>query len=409
MINSLMLNFSKNIALGVTSTLLTLASGSLAQALSFTVIADGLDAPRGLTFAPDGKLYVAEAGSGGNGACIPSPNIPGAILCYGATGAISVIENNSFRRVITGLPSIASLGSTAIPDGSDASGPHDLLFDNSGNPFVITGLASAPENRDNLLGVSDFGQILAIQNFNNNPRWSQFADLAMYENDNNPDGDNGPGGINTNPFYMTLQGNNILAIDAGGNDLLSVDLNNGNISTEAVFPARNVSNPLGGPDISMQSVPTSVAIGPDDTIYVSELTGSPFPQNQARIYTVENKTPQVYLDGFTNIIDFALADNGYLYVLEDNTHSILSQDPTSALIEVKPNGDRRTLLSDGLISPTAIAIDEENFIYISNNAFLSGIGQVIKFDPQSVPEPGFFMSLISLGIIGLNSKLTRKS
>ena len=34
-----------------------------------TVIADGLDNPRGLTFAPDGTLYVAEAGQGGAGPC----------------------------------------------------------------------------------------------------------------------------------------------------------------------------------------------------------------------------------------------------------------------------------------------------------------------------------------------------
>ena len=33
---------------------------------SMTVVASGLSTPRGLTFGPDGKLYVAEAGPGGD-------------------------------------------------------------------------------------------------------------------------------------------------------------------------------------------------------------------------------------------------------------------------------------------------------------------------------------------------------
>src|SRR5260370_39029034 len=31
----------------------------------FTVVVDGLQGPRGLTFGPGGRLYVAQAGSGG--------------------------------------------------------------------------------------------------------------------------------------------------------------------------------------------------------------------------------------------------------------------------------------------------------------------------------------------------------
>jgi len=43
---------------------LSLASPADSPAL-FTVVADGLQSPRGLAFGPGGRLYVAQAGAGG--------------------------------------------------------------------------------------------------------------------------------------------------------------------------------------------------------------------------------------------------------------------------------------------------------------------------------------------------------
>ena len=388
------------------TSLVAIASGQEVKAANFSVIASGLDGPRGLTFGPDEALYVAEAGRGGEGSCIPSPSIQGAVLCYGPTGAIAKISNDTVERVVTGLPSVASLNSV-IPDGSDASGPHDIQFDANGTAYVITGLASDPANRDNLLGISDFGQILAIDDLNGTPSWTRLADLAMYEQDNNPDGDLGPSGVNTNPFYMTVQEETVLAIDAGGNDLLSVDLNTGEISLEAVFPARDVPAP-DGETISMQSVPNSVAIGLDGAVYVTQLTGFPFPQKGAKIYRLDDGTPEIFLDGFTNLIDLAFAPSGDLYALEYATNSLLSGDPTGALIQIKPNGDRTTILSEGLLNPTALAIAPDNSIYISNQAFLPGEGEVIRVE-VSTPEPTSLLGLFGITVWGITSQLRSKN
>jgi hypothetical protein len=50
-----------------------------------TLIAGGLEGPRGLTFGPDGLLYVAEAGHGGT-----DPARQDALLSYRQSGHIMV-------------------------------------------------------------------------------------------------------------------------------------------------------------------------------------------------------------------------------------------------------------------------------------------------------------------------------
>jgi glucose/arabinose dehydrogenase len=69
------------------------------QISQIEVLASGLDSPRKLSFGPDGALYVAEAGRGGTGTSIPSPSQPGASVFYGATGAITRIQNRLVRKL----------------------------------------------------------------------------------------------------------------------------------------------------------------------------------------------------------------------------------------------------------------------------------------------------------------------
>ncbi|GAP99911.1 hypothetical protein NIES2104_64770 [Leptolyngbya sp. NIES-2104] len=114
------------------------------------VVASNLDSPRKLSFGPDGALYVAETGRGGTGASLPSASIPGASVFYGATGAITRIQNGVAERVVTGLPSLA------LPNGTDATGVSDIEFDADGNAYAIVGFGSNPANRDTILQVPDF-------------------------------------------------------------------------------------------------------------------------------------------------------------------------------------------------------------------------------------------------------------
>lgn len=384
------------------SVLIVLGVAEELRAQTFSVFASGLDNPRGLTFGPDGALYVTEAGSGGKGACVPSPSVQGAGICYGPTGAVTRIQNGELTRVVTGLPSLA------LPDGREANGPNDIAFDSSGNPYAITALATNPANRDSVLGIPDFGRFISLD-FNAGS-WTNLADLSNYELVNNPDGTD----LISNPYSLLIQDNTAFVVDSGANDILRVGLDGSGLTLEHAFEEdRIVSNPLTGTDTPLQSVPTSIAQGSDGALYVSELTGLPFPEDAARIYRLTpGNEPEVYTDGFTQIIDLAFAPDNNLYVLEYAAESLLSGDPTGSLIRVAPDGTRTNIGGDELISPTALTVGPDDAIYVSNKGSIAGEGEILKFTTaQPVPENSTpIPSLIILGgFYGLNKLRKRFS
>src|SRR5688500_7757987 len=85
-----------------------------------TVVAKGLDNPRGLDIGGQGALYVTEAGRGGSGPCVTGPE--GAPSCFGLTGAVTRVDvdEGTQARIASGLPSLAGQG------GGDAFGPSDI-------------------------------------------------------------------------------------------------------------------------------------------------------------------------------------------------------------------------------------------------------------------------------------------
>ena len=206
------------------------------------------------------------------------------------------------------------------------------------------------------------------------------ADIAGYEAARNPDG----GAIDSNAYGITAAPSGQLVTDAGGNSLLWVAAN-GKVTTLAVFPDTMVLAPpmLGlpeGTNIPMQSVPTSVAVGPDGAYYVGLLTGFPFPVGGASVMrVVPGEAPTVYATGFTNIVDVAFGPDGNLYVLEIATNGLLSGDLTGALKRVVDGVIEEVPGTEGALTmPGGFAFDKSGDLYVTNLS-VTPAGTVLHF------------------------------
>jgi hypothetical protein len=317
---------------------------------------------------------VAEAGRGDSGPCIPAPEGEG-MVCAGATGAVTKVSHGGQRRILSGLPSVASAGT-----GAEATGPQDVALRRFGGAYVVVGLGADPARRPEVgpLGAG-LGKLYKLTRYG---RLRTVADVAAYEAAANPDAGQPGAEVDSNPNSVTPDRGRPVVADAGGNDLLRVG-RRGRISTLAVFPYRFVAAPPGipglPPEVPMQPVPTSVVVGPAGAYYVSELTGFPFPVGAARIYrVVPGSPPQVFAAGFTNVTDLAFGPHGSLYVVEIAKNGLLSGDETGALIRVGRDGSRKTVASEGLVAPTGVAVAHDGTIYVSNHGASAGVGDVVR-------------------------------
>ena len=374
------------VALGIGLAVAGFASSIDATSGSWEVVVNALDNPRGLNFGPLGRLYIAEAGRGGDGECGPGPE---GTRCYGATGAITRWnpKTGNVARVASGLPSLATEGDETVGPGEFATGPHDIDLDPLGFAFVTIGFGGDPTTRQTEFGPDGrrFARQILLLPHNNA---LTVKDLGNFEIANNPTGDE----VDSNPYGILARLGRQVMTDAGANDLLQVGLG-GKTSVLATFPNRMVDAPpfLGlppGTQIPMDAVPTTVVVGPGGDYFVGQLTGFPFPVGGANVYRVPagGGTPTVYASGFTNIIDIAFGRDGSLYVLQIAKNGLLSAfgppfDWTGALIKVRRNGTRTELAEGALTAPGGIAIGPDGSLYVTNNSIYPKIGEVLRIRP----------------------------
>ncbi|MBA2747197.1 MAG: ScyD/ScyE family protein [Tatlockia sp.] len=426
-----------------------------AQAVSLTTIVEGISNARGVSFGPDGTLYVGESGVGGNGACQPSPSTLFQPICAGNTGSIVRVKTDGQTdRIFTGFQSLAEQ-----PSGNQGAGPSDLQFDSYGNAYLLTGYAGYPGNRDletitlgsqyplppqqlavfppstpeNVLNTSNLAKLFKADL--NTGELTEIFDFAKYEIINNPDG----GDVVTNPYDLTISGDTAYVIDGGGNVAYNIKLDGSQVKATAL-PLNIITNPQlpqlppgaelppglinflppdenGNPRISIQSVPTGGTVGPDGALYVGEYSGFPYPQDKARIFRIgEDGVPTVFAEGFNAITELTFDKQGNLLVLQfSDVSQIASPDISNlpgSLIQLGTDGTRTTLVAagEGLESADGLTIGPDNQIYVTTRGVGPGNGSVVRVNTgaEPVPEPASVLGILALSAAGVGSKFKGK-
>jgi DNA-binding beta-propeller fold protein YncE len=360
-----------------------MAQDSSPAAGGWTVVAEGLNAPRGLAFGADGTLYVLEQGAGGDQCMdVVGPEGP-TTACVGMTAAISAVKDGALEAAVSGLHSIVM--------GQEVLGISDFVMTADGGFVVVTNLGGGPEAREQMGPLGPVAGILASAAADGT--LTPIADLAQWEADNNPDAADPGSSVDSNPYGLALTADgSYLVADAGGNDVLTIGAD-GAITLSGLLHAQFVPappDPTASPDpaaspamMPMQAVPTSAIVGPDGAIYVSQLTGFPFPMGGSTIWRIEEGgEPTAYGTGLTNVMDLAFGPDGTLYAVELAHNGLLSGDITGALVSIPAGGGAATVLAtDGLMMPGGIAVDAMGTVFVANGSQMPGGGSIVSWAP----------------------------
>jgi hypothetical protein len=340
----------------------------------------GRDNPRGLSFGPDGRLYVAEAGNGGK-ECIPPEHAGEEAFCIGFTGAISRIDASSAHGVVSGLVSfVGSEGFAATGiDGLSAHGNGGLfgivtesirglerLRPSFAPPLSQQTLALANAQVGRLIEANPGGQWRAVADVGDvDFRWTEehFEELGVHQlPDSNPYGVFAASGVR----WIT---------DAAANTLDEVRPN-GSVRVVAFIPSPPVSD----------SVPTCLDRGADGAFYVGELTGVGNGPGKSIVWrVVPGKAPEEWATGLTGVTGCGFGSDGQFYATEFSTEGWEVGPPgTGAVVRVPPHSTSPTMIASGLSFPGGFAAGPDGAIYVSNWSLApdcSGLGQVVRITP----------------------------
>ncbi|HXK34000.1 MAG TPA: ScyD/ScyE family protein [Dehalococcoidia bacterium] len=317
------------------------------------VLASGLVTQGGSVLGPDGALYVAEQGSGGDTELTapPGAGLEGVDIRFGLTAQITRIDT------ATGEKSVAAAGLPSVTfDGEPAGGPIDVAFLDGDLHYLTTGSADA-------LGATDWPN--GVYRVEDDGSSTLVANISEFNNDNPVDFEDAmPGG---NPFAFDVRGDGFIVTDGNYNRVLRVD-GDGTISILAAFG--NV-------------VPTGLeaSSGP---ILMTQL--GPFPHDPADGKVVQIGFPSGSVSelasGFSQLIDVQVGPNGNIYVLQfgDQPESPESEEGPPGRLLILQNGQLLPLVEDVII-PVSLNIS-------GDTAFITSLtGSVWRIDGLSSLQP----------------------
>jgi hypothetical protein len=286
---------------------------------------DGLTNPRALAVAPDGRLIVAEAGTGVN---------DGRVLRVEGGRAVALAER---------LPSWTYTASEIVGPGGVVALGEELRW--------VQGLG--PDERYGALVALRGGRIETLASFR----------LAAQ---GAPDGDTRI----SNPFDMLVEPDGTAYVsDASANVVWRVD------------PERRVRSHVSWTAIE-NPVPTGLARAPDGGYYVALFSQEPHVAGSGRVARFDRDGNRaVAVEGLTAPIALEVGPDGALLVLEF-AHGFAPGQPvgfapcSGRLLRIA--GGRREVLHDRLSYPTDVVAAPEGGYYVTLGGAFGGNGKVVR-------------------------------
>ncbi len=324
------------------------------------VFATGFNNPRGLKWGPDGYLYVAEGGTGGNHfstGCLQVPGAPGGPGPYmgnDSNSRISRIDWQGTRSTFVNyLPSCTGNAAT----GSGVTGMADVGF--IGNTlFGLIGGGGCSH------GVPDIpnGIIKATGDGN----WKLIANYSAYITAHP--------GVNYDPADYTPDGNPFSMVVVN-NDFYIIEPNTGvldKITREGVVSrVADISATQG------HIVPTALAYH-NGNFYVGNIGTFPASGISKILKVTPGGQVSVVASGFSTILSVAFDNQDRLYILENTVGAPGPAPGLGDVVRLDPNGTRHVIIS-GLSLPTAITFGPDGRLYICNNGIgAPGMGEILQ-------------------------------
>lgn len=332
------------------------------MAARVTVVASGLTNPRGLSWAPDGTLYLAQGGTGGDNVLVQAE---GFTALGGETASVATVADGCATVVAGNIHSVLWQEAGWIWGAMDVEFLGDVpyvLVSGSGPSWGtgngVTGIFRV--NDDGTLTLAaDLGGWLA----SNPPKFSSpdYAGRDGSELDMEPMGD---------AFLVSVaDGGHIIKAVPDGEISLYADLSEGHL------------------------VPTGITTDADGNAYVGFETTPPYPNGASKVVKIApDGTVSDAWTGLTTVTDVEMGPDGVLYAAEmsiDNAETAPFLNSTSGRIVRQTGPASLEAVVTEAPPPAGLGFGPDGALYFDYPAFGpnagEGLGVIARVDLSAGP------------------------